>query len=156
MQSRHCSVLAIALMVAGTGVARGTCSVEHELSRLAATPATCSQAQSQRLQVVLDNRVAFRETLDIPLARNVLQERKCPEFQAFFSAWRALPRTGRTYTIKRYCLTPPTFYRLRFPFPDKPLDDADATALAADIEELEHGLVPALLTKSSTVSELLQ
>jgi hypothetical protein len=159
MQSQLRPVLALALVVATTGVARGACNVAHELSRLAAAPAGCTQAQLHRLRVVLGNRVAFRETLDLPLAQAVLEERTCPsvdELRAFFDAWRALDRTGHAYTIKRYCSTPQTYYGLRFPYPDKPLDDAEVAALAADIDALEHRLVPALVTKSSLVSDLLQ
>jgi hypothetical protein len=159
MQSHLRPVLALALAVATGGVARGACNVAHELARLEAAPTGCTQPQLHRLQTVLEKRVAFRETLDLPLAQTVLAQRTCPgadAFRAFFDAWRALDRTGHTYTIKRYCSTPMTFYGLRFPYPAKPLDDAEAAALAGDVDALQHRLVPALVTKSSVVSEMLR
>jgi hypothetical protein len=159
MQFHLRPVLALALVVATGRVSYGACNVAHELARLTAAPAACTQSQLHRLQAVLERRVAFRETLDLPLAQTVLEQRTCPgvdAFRAFFDAWRALDRTGHAYTIKRFCSTPQTFYGLRFPYPDKPLDDADVAALAADIDTLEHRLVPALATKSAAVSELLR
>ena len=159
MQFHLRPVLALALVVATGGVSRAACNVAHELARLTAAPAGCTQSQLHRLQVVLERRVAFRETLDLPLAQTVLEQRTCPsvdEFRAFFDVWRALDRTGHAYTIKRYCSTPQTYYGLRFPYPDKPLDDTEVAALAADIDTLEHRLVPALVTKSTAVSELLR
>lgn len=68
---------------------------------------------------------------------------------------RGVEKRPRRFTIQRYCSTTQTYYGLRFPYPDKPLDDAEVAALAADIDALEHRLVPALVTKSSLVSELL-
>jgi len=159
MQFHLRSILALALVVATSSVSRAACNVAHELARLTATPAGCTQFQLHRLQAVLEKRVAFRETLDLPLAQTVLEQRTCPSpdaFREFFDAWRALDRTGHTYTIKRYCSTPQTFYGVTFPYPDKPLDDGEVAALAADIDTLEHRLVPALVTKSATVSELLR
>jgi hypothetical protein len=159
MQSHLRPVLALVLVVAATGVARGACNVTHELSRLTEAPTGCTRAQLHRLQVVLENRVAFRDALDLPLARAVLEQRTCPgvdEFRAFFDAWRALYRTGHAYTIQRYCSTPRAYYGARMPYPDRPLDDAQVAALAADVDTLEHSLVPALVTKSSVVRELLR
>ena len=159
MQSHLRPVLALALVVATAGVSHAACNVADELARLGTAPAGCTQFQLHRLQVVLERRVAFRETLDLPLARTVLAQHTCPDadaFRAFFDAWRALDRSGHTYTIKRYCSTPVTFYGVRFPYPDKPLDGAEVAALAGDVDTLEHRLVPALVTKRAVVGELLR
>jgi len=159
MQPHLRLALALAVVVATGGVSRGACNVTHELAHLTAAPAGCTRSQLQRLQVMLQRRVAFRETLDLPLAQTVLAQRTCPgadAIRAFFDAWRALDRIGHTFTIKRYCSTPMTFYGLRFPYPDKPLDDAEVAALAGDVDALQHRLVPALVTKSSVVNEMLR
>jgi hypothetical protein len=89
----------------------------------------------------------------------VLRERKCPsaeEFEAFFAAWKQLPGTGFRYTAKKYCLTQPTFYGIRFPFPDKPLDDIAAAELSADIDTLENAVIPALASKLTAVDGLMR
>jgi hypothetical protein len=89
----------------------------------------------------------------------VLGERKCPtveEFEAFAAAWNRLPGTGVSYTAKRYCLTKPTVYGLRFPFPDKPLDNAAANRLSADIDALQNELIPALASKVAEVEALVR
>ena len=133
------------------------CSTGGQLARLDATPAKCSVRQLARLDEVLSNRLEFRAVLDLPLATTVLRERKCPsvdEFEAFFTAWKRLPRSGLDYTVKRYCLTRPTFYGIRFPLPDKPLDNTAAVKLSADIDRLQSGAIPALASKIAKVDEL--
>jgi len=135
------------------------CSTGGQLIRLGADPVTCSDRQLTRLDKVLSNRLEFRATLDLPLASAVLRERKCPsteEFDAFFEAWKQLPGTGVTYTVKRYCLTRPTFYGVRLPFPDKPLSDQAAAKLSSDVEALQSDAIPALASKLARVDELVR
>src|SRR5262249_7617438 len=86
------------------------CSTGGQLARLGESPVKCTQLQLTSLDTVLNNRLEFRAVLDLPLATQVLRERKCPtaeEFEAFFAAWKRLPPTGVNYTVKRYCLTEP-------------------------------------------------
>ena len=159
MQSRLSYALTMVLTLAAARTALGTCSIQHELSDLDAVPARCSQTQLHRLQNALSNRLGFRASLDLPLARQVLRERKCPsvdEFETFFSARSAWPGTGRTYTVQRYCSTPPTYYLIRFPYPDKPLDDAAAARLGVDIDRLQNTLIPSLVSKTSAVTGMLR
>jgi hypothetical protein len=132
--------------------------MERQLAHLEAAPSKCSQGQLVALESRLSNRLQFRETLDLPLARKVLDERKCPgadEFVAFFDAWKQLPGTGSVYTVKKYCATTPTFYLVQFPFPDKPLDEDAATKLSEDIDKLQNVVIPALASKSTQVQALL-
>ena len=159
MQSRLRYVLILTLSLAAAKVGWATCSVDSQLVNLGDPPIKCSPSQLGRLDRVLSNRLQFRATLDLPLATKVLEERKCPsaeEFQAFFDAWRRLPRTGFTYTAKRYCMTTPTFYGIRFAYPDKPLDDAAASRLAVDIDRLRSEVIPALASKGAEVNGLLR
>jgi hypothetical protein len=138
------------LTIATAEAAWATCSIERQLVDLDAIPMRCSHSQLERLDRVLSQRIAFRQSLDLPLARKVLAERQCPsadELRAFFGAWKQLRRAGSGYTAKRYCLTPPAAYGIRFPHPDKPLDDAAAAHLAADIERMETVVIPTLLSK---------
>jgi hypothetical protein len=135
------------------------CSTRHQLARLDASPGQCSGRQLARLDNVLSNRLQFRAVLDLPLARQVLRERKCPtveDFETFVAAWNRLPGTGVSYTAKRYCLTEPTVYGIRFPFPDKRLDDTAAARLSADIDALQNELIPALASKLADVEELVR
>jgi hypothetical protein len=135
------------------------CSTGGQLIRLDADPVTCSERQLTRLDNILSNRLEFRAVLDLPLATAVLRERRCPtaeEFGAFFEAWKRLPGTGVTYTAKRYCQTRPTFYGIRFSLPDKPLDDAAAAKLAADVSALESETIPALASKLARVEALVR
>jgi hypothetical protein len=78
------------------------------------------------------------------------------EFKTFFEAWKELPGTGFRHTVKRYCLTPPTYYGIRFPWPDKPLDDTAVSRLSADIDALQNELIPALSSKRSEVEGLVR
>jgi hypothetical protein len=154
MKFRLRSVLTLLLALATAGVAAATCNIAQQLSNLQEAPTRCSQSQLGRLEKVLVDRLRFREDLDLPLATRVLQERKCPsadEFKAFFDAWRELPRTGITFTVQQYCLTEPTFYMIRFPSPDKPLDDAAAASLSVAIDRLRNSLIPALASKEAVV-----
>jgi len=135
------------------------CSTGGQLARLDADPARCSERQLARLDEVLGNRLEFRAVLDLPLATLVLRQRKCPtaeEFETFVAAWKRLPGTGVNYTVKRYCLTKPTFYGIRFPLPDKPLDETAAIKLSADIDALQSETIPALASKLAKVEELVR
>ena len=76
------------------------------------------------------------------------------EYEAFFDAWKQLPGTGSGYTVKKYCATTPTYYLVRFPSPEKPLDDDAATRLSEDIERLETVVIPALMSKRAVVDAL--
>ena len=134
------------------------CSTGGQLIRIDASPAKCTERQLGTLDAMLSHRLQFRAFLDLPLATQVLRERKCPtaeEFEAFFAAWHGLPGTGVSYTVKRYCLTEPTFYRIRFPFPDKPLDDTALVKLSADVAALESEVIPALASKLAAVDQLI-
>lgn len=86
MQSRLPYALAMMLTLAAAQAARGTCSIERELSNLDAVPARCNQRQIHRLQDALRNRLGFRESLDLPLAQQVLREHKCPSADEFPSS----------------------------------------------------------------------
>src|SRR5260370_3046001 len=91
------------------------CSTGGQLVRLEASPAKCSDQQLLALDETLSNRLEFRAVLDLPLATQVLRKRKCPtaqEFEDFMAAWKRLPGTGVHYTVKRYCQTKPTVYRI--------------------------------------------
>src|SRR5262245_11852294 len=159
MHSRLRYVLILALNLAVARVGWATCSVDSQLTNLGGSPSKCTPSQLDRLERVLNNRLQFRAALDLPLATKVLEERKCPsagEFQAFFDAWRQLPRTGFTYTAKRYCMTTPTFYGIRFAYPDKPLDDAAASRLAVDLDRLKNEVIPALASKRAEVNGMLR
>jgi hypothetical protein len=139
--------------------ARAACSTSGQVARLNASPAKCTERQLGTLDEVLSRRLHFRALLDLPLAIQVLRERKCPsaeEFVAFFAAWRELPKTGVAYAVKPYCLTPPTVYRLQFLWPDKPLDDTAATRLSADIAALENTVIPALSAKLAAVDGMMR
>lgn len=147
------------LTLATAGGAGARCGMAHQLAHLDTMPTKCSPGQLVALQRVLSNRLQFRESLDLPLARKVLEERKCPsveEYQAFFDAWKRLPETGFTYTARKYCQTTPTFYLIQFPSPDKPLDDAAAVKLGDDIDRLENVVIPALESKRTDVDGLLR
>jgi hypothetical protein len=151
--------LAMLLIVLAGEAAWAACSTGGQLARLGTSPAKCTKGQLGALDTVLSNQLQFRAFLDLPLATTVLRERKCPsaaEFEAFFAAWKQLPRTGVRYTAKKYCLTPPTVYGIRFPFPDKPLDDTAAAALSADIDTLENAVIPALSAKLAAVDGLMR
>ena len=116
---RH--LLPMLFIVLAAEPAWAACSTRGQLARLDASPARCTEGQLGTLDKVLSNRLQFRAVLDLPLATQVLRERKCPtaaEFEDFVAAWNTLPGTGVKYTVKRYCLTKPTFYGIRFPFPD--------------------------------------
>ena len=134
------------------------CSTGGQLIRIDASPAKCTERQLGTLDAMLSHRLQFRAFLDLPLATQVLRERKCPtaeEFEAFFAAWKRLPGTGVNYTVKRYCLTEPTVYRIRFPFPDKPLDDTALVKLSADVAALESEVIPALASKLAAVDQMI-
>ena len=134
------------------------CSTGGQLIRIDASPAKCTERQLGTLDAMLSQRLQFRAFLDLPLATQVLRERKCPtaeEFEAFFAAWHGLPGTGVNYTVKRYCLTEPTFYRIRFPVPDKSLDDTALVKLSADVAALESEVIPALASKLAAVDQLI-
>ena len=151
--------LAMLFIVLAGEPAWAACSTGGQLARLGASPAKCTEGQLGTLDTVLSNQLQFRAFLDLPLATTVLRERKCPsaaEFEAFFAAWKQLPRTGVRYTVKRYCLTPPTFYLVRFPSPDKPLDETAAARLSADITTLENQVIPALSAKLAAVDGLMR
>jgi hypothetical protein len=155
MHVRSACVPMMLLALAAPGISWARCSIERQASNLEMATTRCSQRQLDALQTVLSNRLQFRESLDLPLAEKVLEERKCPsaeEFRVFFAAWKQLERAGFTYTVKKYCLAPPTFYHLRPPDPDKPLDDAAVSSLAADIERLQNAVIPALASKSAEVN----
>jgi hypothetical protein len=155
---RSIPLVAFLTLASATG-AWARCGMERQLAHLAVAPSKCSQGQLVALERVLSNRLQFRETLDLPLARKVLDERKCPsadEFVAFFDAWKQLPGTGTVYTVRKYCATTPTFYLVQFPAPEKPLDDDDATRLSEDIDRLQNVVIPALESKSTQVEALLQ
>jgi hypothetical protein len=133
--------------------------MERQLAHLEAAPSKCSQGQLVALERVLSNRLQFHESLDLPLARKVLDERKCPgadEFVAFFDAWKQLPGTGSVYAVKKFCATTPTYYLVQFPFPDKPLDDGAATKLSEDIDRMQNVVIPALQSKFIEVETLLR
>jgi hypothetical protein len=147
------------LTLATAGGAWARCGTERQLAHLETKPIKCSPGQLVALQRVLGNRLQFRESLDLPLAQKVLEERKCPsveEYQAFFDAWKQLPGTGVVYTAKKYCQTTPTFYLIRFTAPDKPLDDAAAAKLGDDIERLQNLVIPALESKRTEVDALVR
>jgi hypothetical protein len=150
----------ILLLTISTGErAWAACSTRGQLARLDASPVKCTERQLTRLDNVLNNRLEFRAVLDLPLATQVLRERKCPsvaEFAAFVAAWNRLPGTGVSYTAKKYCLTDPTVYGLRFPFPDKPLDDAAVVKLGTDVGKLQSEVIPALASKLNAVEQLIQ
>ena len=157
MQFRIHHFLAMILTVLAAEGAWAACSIGGQLSRRDASPVKCTRKQLDRLDKVLSNRLQFREVLDLPLATEVLREGKCPsaeEFKAFFDGWKQLPGTGFNYTVRRYCLTKPTYYGIRFPWPDKPLDDTAASRLSADIDVLQNELIPALSSKRSEVDRL--
>ena len=149
----------ILLLTISTGErAWAACSTGGQLVRLGTSPVKCTELQLTMLDTVLNNRLEFRAVLDLPLATQVLRERKCPtaeEFEAFFAAWKRLPRTGVNYTVERYCLTDPTFYRIRFPVPDKPLDDTAVLKLSADVAALESQVIPALASKLAAVEQMI-
>jgi hypothetical protein len=48
-------------------------------------------------------------------------------------------------------VTEPTFYLIRFPSPDKPLDDAAGASLSAAIDRLRNSVIPALASKEAVV-----
>ena len=125
LRFRSIPLMALLTLASASG-AWARCGMERQLAHPDAAPSKCSQGQLVALERVLSNRLQFHESLDLPLARKVLDERKCPgadEFVAFFDAWRQLPGTGSVYTVRRFCATTPTFYLVQFPFPDKPLDE---------------------------------
>ena len=127
---RSVPLLALLILAPASG-AWARCGMLRQLAHPEAAPSKCSQGQLVALERTLSNRVQFRESLDLPLARKVLDERKCPsadEFAAFFDAWKQLPGTGSDYTVKKYCATTPTYYLVQFPFPEKPLDEDAATS----------------------------
>jgi hypothetical protein len=133
--------------------------MERQLAHPEAAPSRCSQGQLAALERVMSYRLQFRESLDLPLARKVLDERKCPsvdEFVAFFDAWKQLPGTGSVYTVRKYCATTPTYYLVQFPFPEKPLDDDAATKLSEDIDRLQNVVIPGLASKFTEVEALLR
>ena len=75
------------------------CSTGGQLIRIDASPAKCTERQLGTLDAMLSQRLQFRAFLDLPLATQVLRERKCPtaeEFEAFFAAWHGLPGTVLT------------------------------------------------------------
>ena len=151
--------LAMLFIVLAAEPAWAACSTGGQLARLGASPAKCTEGQLGTLDKVLSNRLQFRAVLDLPLATRVLRERKCPsaeEFAAFVAAWNRLPGTGVSYTAKKYCLTDPTVYGLRFPFPDKPLDDAAVVKLSTDVGKLQSEVIPALASKLNAVEQLIQ
>jgi hypothetical protein len=151
-------LVAMLTVVTAEGV-WAACSTSGQLARLDAAPAKCSVRQLARLDEILSNRLEFRAVLDLSLATTVLRERKCPtveEFEAFYAAWKRLPGTGVNYTVKRYCLTKPTFYGIRFPSPDRPLDETAAVNLSADIDRLQSEAIPALASKLAKVDELVR
>jgi hypothetical protein len=159
-QLRFRSIALVAfLTLAFASGAWARCGMARQLVHLEAAPSKCSQGQLNALEKVLRYRLQFRESLDLPLAKKVLDERKCPsadEFVAFFDAWRQLPGTGSVYTVKKYCATTPTFYLVQFPSPEKPLDDDAATRLSEDIDRLQNVIIPALESKRTEVEALLQ
>jgi hypothetical protein len=149
--------LVMMLIVSTAEGAWAACSTGGQLARRDVSPAKCSVRQLARLDQVLSNRLEFRAVVDLSLATTVLRERKCPsieEFEAFFTAWKRLPRTGVSYTVERYCVSKPTFYGIRFPLPDKPLDNTAAVKLSADIDALQNEMIPALASKLAKVDEL--
>jgi len=150
---------AILLLTIATGDrAWAACSTGGQLARFGASPVKCTARQLTMLDTVLNKRLEFRAVLDLPLATQVLRERKCPtaeEFAAFFAAWNRLPGTGVNYTIKRYCRTAQAF-GIRVPFPDKPLDDTAVVKLSADVAPLENEVIPALASKLAAVDQLVQ
>ena len=155
---RSVPLLALLTLAPASG-AWARCGMERQLAHPEAAPSRCSQGQLAALERVLSYRLQFRESLDLPLARKVLDERKCPsadEFVAFFDAWKQLPGTGSVYTVKKYCATTPTYYLVQFPFPDKPLDEDAATKLSQDIDRLQNVVIPSLASKSSQIQALLQ
>ena len=159
MTRYHARLFLVMLIILIAEMAWAGCSTGGQLARLGISPATCSDRQLTALDRTLSNRLEFRAVLDLPLATQVLSERKCPsaeEFEDFMTAWKRLPGTGVDYTVKRYCLTTPTFYRVRFPFPDKPLDDVAVVKLSADIDRLQSDVIPALASKLATVDELVR
>ena len=154
---RSVPLLALLTLAPASG-AWARCGMERQLAHPEAAPSRCSQGQLAALERVLSYRLQFRESLDLPLARKVLDERKCPsadEFAAFFDAWKQLPGTGSVYTVKKYCATTPTYYLVQFPFPEKPLDEDAATKLSDDIDRLQNVVIPALASKFTEVEALL-
>jgi hypothetical protein len=159
MQSGVQHVLAMILTLLAARGAWAACNIGSQLSRLDASAAKCTQRQLHRLDTILSNRLQFRESLDLPLATKAVRERKCPsadEFEAFIDEWKRLPGTGFNYAVKRYCLTPPTYYGIRFLWPDKPLDDTAATRLSTDIDALRNDMIPALTSKHAEVETLVR
>ena len=155
---RSVPLMALLTLASASG-AWARCGMERQLAHLEAAPSKCSQEQLVALERVLSDRLQFRESLDLPLARKVLDERKCPgadEFVAFFDAWKQLPGTGSVYTVRKYCATTPTYYLVQFPFPEKPLDDDAATKLSEDIDRLQNVVIPALQSKFIEVETLLR
>ena len=151
--------LMASLALAPASGAWAGCGMVRQLAHLEAAPGKCSQAQLVALEKVLSNRLQFRESLDLPLARKVLDERKCPsadEFVAFFDAWKQLSGTGSVYTVKKYCATTPTFYLVQFPSPGKPLDEDAAIKLGQDIDRLQNVVIPALGSKRTEVEAFLR
>lgn len=63
-------------------------------------------------------------------------------------------RVVDTVAAKRYCLAAPTVYSIRFPAPDKPLDDTEAARLDHDIAQLENVVIPGLTSKRAQVDAL--
>jgi hypothetical protein len=158
LRFRSIPLVAFLTLAPATG-AWARCGMVRQLAHPEAAPSKCSQGQLVALERTLSNRVQFRESLDLPLARKVLDERKCPsadEFAAFFDAWKQLPGTGSVYTVRKYCATTPTFYLVQFPSPEKPLDDDAATKLGEDIDRLQNVVIPALQSKFIEVETLLR
>ena len=154
---RSVPLMALLTLALASG-AWARCGMARQLAHLEVAPGKCSQEQLVALERVLSYRLQFRESLDLPLARKVLDERKCPgadEFEAFFDAWKQLPGTGSDYTVKKYCATTPTYYLVQFPFPEKPLDEDAATKLSDDIDRLQNVVIPALASKFTEVEALL-
>ena len=148
---RSVPLLALLTLAPASG-AWARCGMERQLAHPEAAPSRCSQGQLAALERVLSYRLQFRESLDLPLARKVLDERKCPsadEFVAFFDAWKQLPGTGSVYTVKKYCATTPTYYLVQFPFPEKPLDEDAATKLSEGIDRLQDVVIPALVIQAT-------
>src|SRR5262249_9023475 len=71
MHSRLRYVVILVLSVAVAKVGWATCSVDSQLTNLAEAPTQCSPSQLGRLERVLNNRLQFRETLDLPLATKI-------------------------------------------------------------------------------------
>jgi hypothetical protein len=108
---------------------------------------------------MLSNRLQFRESLDLPLARKVLDERKCPpRTRSWPSSMPGGSYRGRARTTPSGsdCATTPSYYLVQFPFPEKPLDDDAATKLSEDIDRLQNVVIPALQSKFIEVETLLR